>query len=407
MIGLENNDSSFFDIRFKDKTQIKVLTQDVISFQYNEEMNKISSGSVQLHDPKNIYSRILRQGRVLDIRFGYKRPDLSIESLFSKKENKNEISGVLERKGIKASIQSPSGSLSGTIKYNMNFYASEFLDGRKNKVYRKGTKKTVIEEVFDEMGIVETYIKFDRQIEQITPDTYVMQHESNFRFLMRIAMEWRALFRISTNSKGQKIAFFANPKYVDKLKFAERAVGASSGNSLFVDYKDSLCNVIDATWQNHVGQSGQGDNVQIKMVNGKPVHTRFIAKGEKIQAWRLDAAKIDSELRKRGSFTSKAKLMKEWLNNNDFNKLVKEGFFYLVNEVSAPQGLGYSCNLKMLGNPMATTPLKIIFGKGFPDFFAHNDLTYYARKVTHTIDRKGYMCDLDIADTFTITGGIA
>ena len=77
---------------------------------------------------------------------------------------------------------------------------------------------------------------------------------------------------------------------------------------------------------------------------------------------------------------------------------------------TAPQGLGYTMQAKILGNPLLSSPLKIIFGKGFPVWFtpkeaASNLTNFYANKVTHTINNTGYKCDIEILDAFTLFGG--
>lgn len=414
MIYLEAHDSSFFEIK-SDKLDVdfRVLSDDIVNFEYTEEMGKASSGSITLYDPNHIYSKILRFGMPIKIRFGYTRPDAGLFGSFLVKKNPTELINFWERRGITGYIQSPSGggTSAGEITYNCNFYTTEWASpDKKQKMYKEGTKGDVIAQVFIEMGINNYFINFDRMNETITYDTWVIQNESNFKFLLRMAFEWKAIFRVGYDENENLVAIFTNAKYLDTNPFALLVTNAFAGSSVYFDYggihserSGGIPNVVEFTWQHHVGENGMGDNVRIQYVNGQPVFMRFTAKEEKIILWRLVPERIQAELKRRKDVKSQFQLMKEWMSVEDFEQI--KWAFEPVMETTAPQGLGYSMNITTLGNPALTAPLKAMFGLGFPDFANHKGTSFWIRKATHSISRSGYRSTVDIADAWTITGG--
>lgn len=414
MIYFENHDSSFFEITSpKLDVEFQILQDDITSFEYTEEMGKASSGSISIYDPNHIYSKILRFGMPVEIRFGYTRPDKGLFNSFLFDINKTELINFWERRGIRGMIQSPSGggSSDGQIMYNVNFYGSEWASpDKKQKMYKVGTKGDVVAQVFAEMGINNYFINFDKMSQAITYDTWVIQHESNFKFLLRMAFEWRAIFRVGYDENGEMVAVFINPKYVDVNPFALIVTNAIAGSTVYFDYggihterSGGVPNVIEYSWQHHVGENGMGDNVQISMVNGQPVFMRFTAKEDKVILWRLVPDRIGAELKRRKDVKSQFQLMKEWMQVDDFEQI--KWAFEPVMETTAPQGLGYSMNIKTFGNPALTAPLKGMFGLGFPDFASHKGTNFWVRKAVHTISREGYRTTVDIADAWTISGG--
>jgi hypothetical protein len=403
--GLFNKDSSFFEIVDSDITvPEKDFSDNVLSLTLTEEMGKMNSGSMRIYDPEHFYSKILRMGVKLTLSWGYKRFDSALESVFSL-ISPSEVTGPINRGKLNAVVMSPSGSLGqdGTVIYNCNFYAREFLLGGTKNVYSTGTKKTVVETVFLRMGFTVSFVKFDRMTEVITPDTQVIQYENDYKFVLRLAQEWQCIFRTGNDVLGNFIALFINPKYVDDTLFLNLVTGAFKGGSINLDYKDGARNVIEASWKNHAGESGSGDSVQLTYMNGKPTFIRYIAQSETVKAWRFVPERVEKKLRGAPDFKSRALLVKEYLNASDFEQV--KWAFEPIESSTAPQGLGYSVNAKVLGNPLITAPMSVTFGKGFPDFLSHRLLNYYLRKVEHTIDRSGYFCNLDIVDILTLTGG--
>ena len=81
-----------------------------------------------------------------------------------------------------------------------------------------------------------------------------------------------------------------------------------------------------------------------------------------------------------------------------------------VDQSTAPQGMGYSCNCKMIGDPFLTVPYNILFKEGFaaPLTQSHDPLskqtTFFIKKSTHTFSKSGYFTDVEIVDAYAATG---
>jgi hypothetical protein len=136
MIGIENFDSSFFTIESDDLDFLNnkkstgnimsrqqgqkfmeeagaltnaVMSKALISLTITERMEGLPQGTIQLYDPDNIYSRILRSFARLKISWGYKKWLETPDSLLAKKINLDEISGSIVRRGLEVMISNPSG----------------------------------------------------------------------------------------------------------------------------------------------------------------------------------------------------------------------------------------------------------------------------------------------------------
>jgi len=372
----------------------------------------MNSGSIQIFDPEHYYSRIFTIGTPLDVSFGYAKKDLSPDFLLSKKENPNEMTGIGggSRTGIKAYVTSPNGTgaANGVITFNINFFGREYLSKKQKRVFTGMSKGTLVRQLLTEIGCTFSEVKFTRENEVLNQNTQIFQRETNYKLLLRFAREWRGLFRISFNSAGQMVGLFISPGMIDLKTYPLQFSGAIAGNSIYLDYKGKVKNVISYSWKNQAGDGGSGDNVRMVMgANGKPTFLRYVTKGDTVKVYQLRPERIKNVLKKAGDFTKRIALLKEWVGTSDFNK-VKQ-FFDPVDMPTAPQGLGYSLNIDMLGNPFMSPPLKVLFGDGFPTWFQPREKikssNFYARKVTHTIDRSGYKMKLDVADAFTINGG--
>jgi len=409
--GLYNQDSSFFEIDSPDIKAGRVLTEDIMSFTYEEELYKYNTGSIQVNDPDNYYSKVLRVGAKLNIRFGYMDSDLSTNALLMQKENPTQVIGSSVREGITAYIQNPTGSASanGTVSFTCNFYGKEWLAKKEHRIHTGITKGALIGQLLLELGCVTTMVNFTRQTELLDQDTQILQRETNYRFLLKMAYEWRAVFRISTDGAGNLSAVFISPSQIGSVQLPFLLSGALGGDSMYLEWKEGVANVIEYKWKNHQGQNGTGDNARLVMgADGKMTTIRYVTKGDKVQAYTLRPERIRERLDKTDSFSEKFKQMQDWLNVADFEEVAWA--FDPIEIKTAPQGLGYSMNAKILGNPLLSAPLKVFFGKGFPTWFtpkssATHVSNFYARKVTHNIDQNGYKIDLDIMDSFSLTGG--
>lgn len=422
-IGLYNKDSSFFNIESTGSsvqggivglTKIKpdrVSNEDVISFNYTEEMGRYNSGTISLNDPNHVYSNILRVGTSLNISFGYMNEDLSGNAALLAKKNPSQVLGANVRENIRAVVQSPNGtgSSDGRITFNCNFMGGEYLNNTQRRVHVGMTKGVLVQQLLEEIGVESYLVNFSRQGELLDANTQIFQRETNYRLLLRFSREWRTIFRISYNSKGQMTAVFISPSLLKNSQIASLMSGAIGGSSIFLEYKSGVNNVIEYNWKNNAGESGSGDNVRIVYgADGKPTFLRYVTEDDKVKVYQLNTERIRKELEKKESIVEKAQLTKEYLSQTEFSKVKK--FFDEVEIKTAPQGLGYSMDVKMLGNPLTSAPLTVLYGEGFPRWFSPtNEITrlsyYYCNKVTHAIDRSGYKMDLKIADAFTLTGG--
>jgi len=410
MINLINQDHSFFNITSKD-VDMTVLNEDIISFTYEEEMSRYNTGSISLYDEGHKYSKILRLGARLDISFGYLKKDDSIKNVLTKTLNPRELHGGTARTGIKGIIQSPngSGSNTGVVTYNCNFFGNEYLQGKEYRIYVGITRGHLVRLLLTEIGAVDVMVNFTRQNEVLNEDTQVIQRETHYRLLLRFAREWRAIFRISYNSKGKLTAIFVSPSALPNVGIPILMSGAIGGDTILLDYKGSINNVIEYTWANKAGEGGQGDNVRIVTgADGNPTFLRYVTSGDSVRVYKLNENRIKNKLRGAKNFQERNKLIKEWVSAEDFAQV--KWAFDPIDQSTAPQGLGYTMDAKMLGNPLMSAPLKVLFTETFPVWFSpKNDNThvvkYYARKVTHTIDRSGYKMNLGIMDAFTMHGG--
>lgn len=425
-IGFLNYDSSFFQIQVEgiEKTELKKdISDKIISLEVIEEMGKVTSGNIQMLDDDDLkYTNVLK-GKRLNIKWGYTNLDISGQQAFRKQNNPKELfSTTLVNRYTSGKIMNPSGGgdENGVLTYNCSFLGSEYYDRTTAKMNRKifntGTKTELVHSVFEEMGIKKRYVNFRRGNEKLTKDTAVTKGESNFRFLSRYSKEWRALFKIATTNKianptadppeYEMVGIFCDyDDDVSRKSFLEQTLGAS-GDSLTFDYKKtSSPNVKSYTWQFHQGESGAGDNVRIGP-NGEFYYMK--ADTKKVQYYKLDAKKMQSEISKQGDIQKQTAWIQEKFKQAEggMENLVKLGYFVPCNESTAPQGIGLSASLEVVGNPLLTVPARAVFGAGFPDVFnISKGLIFYQVRVSHKINRSGYTCSVQIADAFTTSGG--
>lgn len=410
MISLINQDTSFFEI---EPTTIslsdRIIADDVISLSITEEIGQMVSGTLKLNNPDNYYSLLLRHGTPLKIRWGYKLTD-PFSIAMAKLANPLEATAVFsERQNLMAFITSPSGAASenGQITYNCNFMGAEQITGGTPFSWGFGwTRASIISAVLNSMGIFsqDQYVDFVKAgaLTPISANTAIYQYESNYKFLLRLAREWRCVFATG-NSNGKIIALFAEWSS-PLMKVFSSAVTNSFGTSALLDYMKGNANVKSYSWRNNAGFTS-GSNAQISFVNGQVMIRQFVASTQKIVTYRLDSVKMQAMMKAAPDLKSQFQIYSAWMGMSDFQTLVKEEYFVPVMDENAPQGFGYELNVKMIGNPLLTAPMQIIFGKGFPDFTTMVNTNFWCRRVTHTIDRTGYSIDMDVVDALTATGG--
>lgn len=420
-IGWTNQDSSFFDIDTVPPSKIKEGFNDrIMSFSVTEEMNTIFNGSLQLYDPYfSAIDKVLRMGKQIEIGWGYKKPDVSLLALFSRKSNPTEISGPFSRMGLRAYVSNVSGagSAGGEITYSCNFFGSAWNSGGNRQVYSEKTRADMITTVLTRMKVSKTFINFTRGNEQLSTKNQVVQNESDFGFLRRMALYHGAQFNIGYGKAGA-VAVFANWGSEELSKFAS-AVGSGVGSSITLDYKDGAPNVENYSFQQSAGDE-TGDSAQITMVGGQCIVKRFKANELTVTDYKLNMSKIQTDVRAKNAKGGLQAFVASLMEKSNIEELYKLGYFTKGISTTAPQGYGWQVKVRMLGNALVTAPMKVVFGVGFPSIISGGNVAgatqgglgsqrqktnFWVRSVTHTVDQNGYHMDLDIVDALTLTGG--
>lgn len=405
MIGIENKDSSFFTIESNDISLRDIsLSKYLMSLSITEQMDAMATGSLQFRDPNHFLSRVLRTGAEIVLSWGYKDIKETPYSLIAKDLNTDEISGTLIRRGLKAFVSSPSGSggNDGAITYNCNFTSFGFRGEDTAKKFETGSKRDVINTVFDDIGISSSkrLINFTYGSDTLNSDSIIRQEETSFKFLTRLAREWRCLFFVTYDSKGEPVGIFVDSNKVSSSQLPLWATNAIGGSHI-IGYKGKLNNVKSYTWSSSEGENGVGDNVRIDIVDGQMIFRQFIAEEEKVITYRLNQERIKQVFEETDDIGTQTALMTELLSKNDFEQI--KHFFDPVESSYAPQGFGYSINCDMIGNPLYIPSSQIKISNGFPDRLGGDQAIWYLNKVSHLINRSGYGMKIEIVDVFTLS----
>jgi hypothetical protein len=411
------HDSSYFKISLPNSDN-RDITNDVISLEITESIGEIITGNLSLNDPFHFYSsQLLPEGTEFKISWGYKNKWENLAQLEVSEKNPTELvnSGGV-RQGLKAIIITPQGggSNQGAITYNCKFYAYEYLQNLKEtKVFSTGTKRTVIEEIFNSLGVKTSVIDFQRQNEQNTSTTSVRQNEGNIAFLIRLAYEWRCLFRTGYDQAGNLIAVFVdNSKIGDQtLSTFLMNITGGVGSSKLLEYgMGSIANTLNYTWQRHIGESGQGDGVNVNIINGQPVITTYIAATETVKTLKLNENRLEEYIKQNKE--NEIEITKEIFNAKSLTsrvgKTTVQWFFDEIDSKTAPQGLGYTITGEIIGDPAFTPIVEIIFGEGFPAQLQNINVTinkFYVKSCIHRLSQSGYITSFEIGDAITIFGG--
>lgn len=391
-LSLYNHDGTWFSVTSTDVPVDTIISNDVISLNITEEMAKMDSGSIQLLDRNLIYSRLLRPGAKLKVSWGVRKG----------------LSTALSRSPIEVMINSPSGSgdENGRCIYNVSFMALGFRGDQGNRWYETGTKADVVADAMSRIGISTSNqeISFTRGSEAITSNTKVVQYESDFRFLVRCADEWRCAFRIGYNQKGKMIGCFVDYSKLKTSSFASSVGGSSSvqleyGGSGFAPTGNA--NVLSYSWNDHSMDAAQGDGARIVIVDGVPQIYRTVVENETVKYYRLVPERIEAELKSVDTTSDRTTLMMNYLSAKTFDEVKR--FFVEDTTTTAPQGSGIEVNAKMMGDPSITASLVASFGSGFPDRIGAKDRTWWIRKASHDITSSGYFSTVDIADAYSFS----
>jgi len=408
-------DNSFFSVKFDGEDGEIDVTQNIEKISVTEEIQKMTTGSIQIHDPYNIYSRHFKNGKTFTLEWGYKKKGID----FDANTNDDELTGNRIRRGLRCFIQSPSGGgdNNGKISYSCNFFSEEFKSNLKDTIwYRDGTRKQVIEDALEVLGVNKNnqYIDFEIQDDQLGVDNAVLQNETTYKFLVRLAFEWRTIFSISHNQEGDLIGLFVDNAKINDNKakdFQKESTGGDKGSTKLFEYgvNSSYPNVISYTWRHNIGDSGLGDGNRIEIIDGKTVITNYTVEDETVTISKLNEARLKQYIKDN---PDQKDLLSDIVKANNLDSKIGDTtvryFFDAVDTSTAPQGLGYSADLNIIGDVLMHPTIQVKFGNGFPDFFK-NDFDglnkFYIKKVSHSIDINGYKSSVQVADVITTFGG--
>lgn len=370
-------DQFWWQIKSTDMS-VDIINEDrIIQATVTEAMGKMDTCTISMLDPNAIYSRIFRNG--VEFEFGW---------------------GTLvdKRGAIKFLVNSPSGSgdANGQITFNMRGQA--LGDEGTNRIYyNTGTKGEIVQQILHKMKIMDIEIDFERMFERVNNDSKIAQCESNFRFLARLADEWRCVFRIGVTKAGVKCAVFCEPAKLSYKLFQKKIVLTSC----HLEYGGGLANVINYSWQDNSLDASQGSAMNVRFINGTLQYYRYIAKDEKVITYRLNEEAIQAEWQAQESITDKAEFMKNIMKAKTYKEV--ERFFIQDTITTAPQGSGVRVKVHMFGDINITAGQVATFGQGFPDRLGAKDRTWYIESVTHSMGTNGYFCDLEIVDAYAFS----
>lgn len=376
MTLLKNYDNFWWQIKSLDMATDTIKENRILHATITEEMGCEDTCTISMLDPNAMYSRMFRPGVSFSFDWGT----------------------LIDKRGAVAFlVNSPSGSASSDGKIVFNMRGQALGDNVVNrKYYNVGTKMTVVRTVLAKMGIVDAEVDFARGTEVVSDDSKISQHESDFRFLSRMADEWRCVFRVGTTKAGTKCAVFCEPWKL-KTKLFQRKIVLTSAH---LEFGTGLANVIEYSWQDNSLDAAMGAGVRVVMINGTPQLKRYIAKSETVVTYRLDMNKVLAEFNSQEDFYDKIQITKNVMSARTFKEV--ERFFVEDSVTTAPQGSGITVKVKLFGDINITAGQVVTFGGGFPDRIGAVDRTWYVKSCTHEMSTSGYFVNLEVADAFML-----
>jgi hypothetical protein len=203
--------------------------------------------------------------------------------------------------------------------------------------------------------------------------------------------------------------------FIDSGKVASPSVKRYIASVLQVEEEEKeffynsgqMSNVKAYTWKQNIGESGQGDSVSITYVEGKPIFTRKIAEGQHVVLWRLNNERLRAEMQNKGSISDEIQAFTQIANAKSFAEVKR--FFDPIDTETAPQGMGYTVNVQVHGDPFLTVMMKCKFKNGFPapltQSIPEEALSkFYIKRATHSFSKGEYSTDLEVVDSYTLNG---
>ncbi len=432
-----SNQSYFFSIATKDLILPKIpdttgfwsgltenainalVNQDIVNFQITEELGRMVNGTLTLRDPSGIYSKIFVNGMEFTISWGYKKWNTSLAALTA--SNTNQLFQGSYRKGVKCIVQTPggSGNEQGEQLYDISFICVSLTNPWQVKVYNAANYFSAIEAAMIDLGCKIQIINFRNQYTILSTDRSVMQYGGSYSFLLQIAREEHCLFAVNYTSNGDKIGLFIDSNLIDSTTitpYFQSILGFEGSVKLLYFNSGNKSNVRSYTWKHHVGESGQGDDVSIQFVNGQYIFTRRTAGTQTFTTYKLDSEKVRKSLEKSPDLLKQIETQ-NYLAAKTFED-IKWAFTPIV-QTTSPEGIGFTVNGLMVGDPMLTPGMRASFQSNFPaplrqddpvgmsalaGVFSPSNIKFFFRKLTHNIDKNGYHTDFEICDTYTAFG---
>lgn len=389
--------------------QPPINPRNLESISVTEELGKAPSGSVRLNDPSLLYDRVLRPNATCLMSWGYKANGAPVESLFGQGQA-DAYTKALERRGLKVMVLNPAGSgeENGKSTFTCGMLSVGWFGDPKFTTYDSGTKLDVVRAAMARMGCVDdgvhVFVRFDSSTDSYSSESVERQSETDFEFLARLSFEWRCLFRVGYDQSGQPWAAFFESKYAqDSIAFFSSLMGMApvipSISWKNGDSGDLLCS--SYSWRNEMGDNGEGDNVQFSLVNGQPTFRRFTVQGDVVTVQKLDEQAVADYVNSGGAISPV-------LDARSFKDPNIQRFWTTVKQMTAPNGLGYTVNVHMLGQPFLTAGMMMRLNRGFPPSLrlsgsASDPVWFIVKKATHMLDLGGYFTDLECVDMFTFS----
>ncbi len=428
MISLESQkDSSYFYVQTDVPAIGKgIRRQDVLGLSVVEEGEALTTGTIKLLDPLNIYDRILHRNVDLTIQWGYKRT--GADPLASAMDGQ-VMSAAVDRRGYHAVIQGVSGGAdeNGLQTFNANFICPDFIGLSQSRLFSKVTRQAVIQQVLLDCGILPANqdVRFVGMTTSV-PDDGERQDENGFRYLARKSSEWHAIFRIGYDAGGVACGIFLSPDFLSTSAVARRMTG---GATLALRYKaGSSSNVLSYSWKQEEGENGAGANIRIVMLNGQATFQAMQVQDESVTVWEFDATKLREFFGPDKTMDQMMAEVKAIMASADFTSPTIRKYWKPVLQSTAPNGLGYVINARVFGSPFSTPPMVASFEQGFPSCLTNRAANaalraqdgeigaagagpvrknlYYLRKVNHDLSDAGYYCDLEIVDSYLALGAV-
>jgi hypothetical protein len=363
------------------------------------------TGRLSFNDPTLLYSRVLRNNAELTLSWGYKKNGAPLESMFSG-VTADLFTSKLERRGLKVVVLNPSGEggQDGSSKFSCGVLSVGWFGTPQFATYDSGTKRSVLSSALERMGVSPAFmfIDFEKALDSYSSESVERQSETDFAFVARLASDWRCVFRLGNTQNGTTFAVFCEYSKVQNMQMTiKNALGVNWGTASVSwrggDPGDMVA--LSYSWKNEEGENGEGDNVRLTYVNGKPTYQRFTVEQGKVLTWTINPELIKEYVRL-------GKPLGPILDANSFSNRNITQFWTSAEQTTAPNGLGYTVSVRMFGNPTLTAGMLITFNKGFPPCLTlakGAPIQFLVRKATHTVDDSGYFTDIEVVDLLTVS----